>query len=356
MLEHLVQAVGDIKEYRTGQNIHHPLHAMMVIIFLAVACGETSMKGITRFVAESWREIGRILGLKSPPCRTTLRKAINLSGIVFGNDIRGRHVRIDGKILRGTRVGGQQVLLVEAWDGERLIGFESDSPGNEKAAARRVIEALDLAGKVVTLDAGLSDNNILSAVVERGGSYVARVKRNKPLLCDSIEQAFVGVPFQATDTDLAHGRIEVRESTVVDDPETIERIRSVHRVPKLAAVGRTDRVRISKKTGKTEMDACWYVIGPTVPKEEYGRYVREHWEIEAMHCRADVTLNEDRCHSRTTETAVSLAVLRRLGMTVRRLLHPSQDHATALFKCRFNPFRTFERLFNGAKNPAFQPK
>src|SRR5664279_1635513 len=51
MLEHLVQAVGDIKEYRTGQNIHHPLHAMMVIIFLAVACGETSMKGTGQFNA-----------------------------------------------------------------------------------------------------------------------------------------------------------------------------------------------------------------------------------------------------------------------------------------------------------------
>jgi predicted transposase YbfD/YdcC len=276
-------------------------------------------------------------------------------GRVFSREIRGKHVRIDGKILRGTRVNGEQILLVEAWDGTNLVGFESDSPGNEKAAVLRMVERLDLTEKVVTLDAGLSDNNILSAIVARGGSYVARVKGNKPSLCDSIEQAFAGVPCQEGNTDLAHGRIEVRESTVVVDPQVVDWIAAEHRIPELAAVGRTVRERTSKKSGKVEHDVCWFVIGQDVSASEYPHYVREHWEIEAMHCRVDVTLNEDRCHTRTMKTAVSLAVVRRLGLTVRKLLHPSLDHAEALYKCRFHPVRTFQRILKTMKTPALEP-
>lgn len=356
MLTDLIRAVSGIEEYRTGENIHHPLLAMVTVILVAITCGETSAMGISRFAAESWRDIGRHLGLKSPPCRTTLRKVMRLMGLVYGRDIRGRHVRIDGKILRGTRIDGEQVLLVEAWDGDRLVGFETDHPGHEKAAVIRMVALLDLTGKVVTLDAGLSDNNILAAVVKRGGSYVARVKGNKPTLCDSIEQAFVGVPHQTTETDLAHGRIEVRQSTIVDDEPVIRWIAAEHGLPKLAAVGRTVRERISKKTGKIEREQCWYVIGPDVNRSDYARYVREHWEIEAMHCRVDLTLNEDRCHTRTTAAAASLAVLRRLGMTVRKLLYPSLEHANALFKCRFNPYETFRRIANCFGTPGLEPK
>ena len=139
-------------------------------------------------------------------------------------------INLDGKTLLGTIPAGQSkgVHMLAAYlpeEGWVLFQVEVSSWENEIPAAERILQQLDLRGKIVTGDALLTQRELSSQIVEAGGSYVWPVKDNQGRLKEDIEVLFAPescVPgfspshkdFRtATTLDKAHGRIERRTLT-----------------------------------------------------------------------------------------------------------------------------------------------
>ena len=74
---------------------------------------------------------------------------------------------------------------------QTVLGHEaSRSKGLEIPDALKLLERLDLKGKIVTGDAIFCQKSIAAKIVERGGDYVFPVKDNQKTLRQDIETAF----------------------------------------------------------------------------------------------------------------------------------------------------------------------
>ena len=127
-------------------------------------------------------------------------------------------VTIDGKTLRGSIAAGQTrgTHLLAAYllgEGVVLAQVEVDGKENEIKAAPRLLEAIDLRGKVVSGDAMLTQRDLAAQVVAAGGEYLWPVKDNQPQLHDDIATFFANEPEsvpEAVPVEKGHGRIEQR--------------------------------------------------------------------------------------------------------------------------------------------------
>ncbi len=137
-------------------------------------------------------------------------------------------INLDGKSLRGTIPAGQPQgeHLLAAYQpevGVVLLQLAVGSKENEISAAPRLLQALDLSGKIVTGDAMFAQVELSRQVAEGGGDYLWIVKDNQPSVRAEIETLFVSErnssgplehDFQSAQTiDKGHGRLEQRTLT-----------------------------------------------------------------------------------------------------------------------------------------------
>ena len=241
-------------------------------------------------------------------------------------------VAIDGKTLRGSIPAGRTrgVHLMAAYvprEGVVLAQIEVDGKENEIRAAPRLLEAIDLRGKVITADAMLTQRQLSAQVVEAGGEYVWTVKKNQPQLREDIATFFQGGlagetgasdSGSATFMDKGHGRIEKRVLTASDG------LNDYLDWPGAQQVFQLERRFEYIQEGKT---TCETVYGITslgtdqVSPQRLLEIVRTHWEVEnGLHYRRDETLREDWCHLRLGHTQRMMAAINNLvlGLLLRR--------------------------------------
>jgi len=107
----------------------------------------------------------------------------------------GEVVAIDGKTLCGTREAGKKALVhMVSGLGQRhnlvLAQRKVDEKSNEITAIPKLLNALELAGTVVTVDAMGCQREIASLIVEKKADYVLAVKRQSGLLPNRSESHF----------------------------------------------------------------------------------------------------------------------------------------------------------------------
>ena len=134
-----------------------------------------------------------------------------------------RHIAIDGKTMRASKDSegkAEHVLSAFCSSLQTVLGHEaSRSKGLEIPDALKLLERLDLRGKIVTGDAIFCQKSIAAKIVERGGDYVFPVKDNQKTLRQDIETAFNEPVFppvlMESGVEKAHGRIEWRAIDVL---------------------------------------------------------------------------------------------------------------------------------------------
>jgi DDE_Tnp_1-associated/Transposase DDE domain len=103
-------------------------------------------------------------------------------------------VALDGKTLRGIHgdaVPGVHLVAAYAHRaGAVLAQAPSPGKGQELAAARTVLGEIDVAGRVVTGDALLTQRDLCLRIVAGGGAYLLPVDDNQPALLAAVEAAF----------------------------------------------------------------------------------------------------------------------------------------------------------------------
>jgi predicted transposase YbfD/YdcC len=322
-------------------------HKLVDIIFIAVVA--------TLADCDDWEEIEWFAKLKKdwfkkylelpngiPSHDTTERVFSWIDPVLFGKAFRSwiklavgtmpkGVVPIDGKTMRGTKDTEKKALhVVNAWSGENkmILGqVFTDEKSNEMKAIPRILDILDTAGQIVTIDAGGTYKDIAEKVIGKGGDYVLALKKNQPTLFEEVKLFFESeieeskLKAKRNDYNIqsiskpekGHGRIERRTYFMTDN---IDWLSSKEEWSGLRSIGmvhtRTEKV----STGAVSEEDRYFISSLPCEVSRFAYAVRQHWGVESMHWSLDMTFNEDRRRSRKNNSAKNLAGLIRIAYNI----------------------------------------
>jgi predicted transposase YbfD/YdcC len=239
-------------------------------------------------------------------------------------------VAIDGKTSRRShnRKTGQKALhLVSAFatTSRLVLGQEAvDEKSNEITAIPALLERLDLAGALVSIDAMGCNPTIAQSIRDAKADYLLAVKDNQPTLHADIKSYFDTAPCSEVERSETlgkdHGRIEVRAHTVSRAVDWIASERSYPGAPRFPDIATIAMVESRIERGdKIETERRSYISSRALSAERFADAVRSHWAIENnLHWTLDVTFHEDLSRLRAGHGAKNMAVVRHFALNLVR--------------------------------------
>lgn len=322
------------------REVVYPLINVVVIAVCAVISGADDFVAIAKFGRTKHDWFSRFLdltnGIPSHDRFNAIFAAIKpaefekclLSWITALHEVTGGQViAIDGKTLRRSFDAANSkaaIHMVSAWATANHISLGQvvvDAKSNEITAIPRLLEMLELAGAMVTIDAMGCQTQIARQIVEAGADYCLAVKDNQPTLHQGIidffekhvEDDFAGIRMRCHVTDEeGHGRKEARYYMICPVPEDLPH-RS--RWTSLKAIG----VAISDtwRDGKHISENRYYILSKFISARRFADAARSHWSIEnRLHWQLDVTFQEDQCRIRQGHADANFSILRRAALSL----------------------------------------
>ena len=352
----LIEVLAEIPDFRSNHGKRHPLVAILALACSAMLCGYRSYTAIAEWGRHYGEHFVRALGFtRRAPCAATLHTVLRrvdremLEGKLgawaetlldaASDPAEGADaIALDGKTLRGSqKQGAPGVHLLSALAhrvGLTLAQQAVEDKTNEIPVAMDLLRHLLLEGRIVTMDALLTQRQIAQQIVAAGGDYVMVVKANHPQLLEDIETVFALAPIAgeqrtaAATLDLGHGRIEQRGL------QSSDVLAGYSDWPGLAQVFRLERQVILKKTGEVRAEVVAGVTSLAPQRADAARLlalVRSHWQIENQsHWVRDVTFDEDRSQVRCGNIPQVMAALRNTVIGLMRWA----GHANIAAACR----------------------
>jgi predicted transposase YbfD/YdcC len=332
----LIEVLAEIPDCRSNHGKRHPLAAILALACSAMLCGYRSYTAIAEWGRNYGARLTRALGFtRQPPCAATLHTVLRrvdrdeleaklgawAEGVLAGTSAPSEveeGIAVDGKTLRGSqKQGAPGAHLLSALAhrlGLTLAQHAVADATNEIPVALELLCHVVLEGRVVTMDALLTQRQRAQQIVAAGGDYVMLVKDNQPQLREDIETVFALPPIPgetrtvAETVDGGHGRIEQRRL------ETSDVLVGYSDWPGLAQVFHLERQVILKKTGEVREEVVAGVTSLAPERADAARllaFVRGHWHIEnKSHWVRDVTFDEDRSQVRCGSIPQVMAGLR----------------------------------------------
>lgn len=337
---------SQLEDPRIDRKKLHQLLDIIVIAICAVICGAETWVDIENFGKAridwfrkflhlpngiaSHDTFGRVFGLLNAEafeaCFFDWVQAVNQ---VLG----GQLIAIDGKELRRSLdrfLGKKAIHLVSAWaDANRLILTQKkvDSKTNEITAIPELLEALELAGCIITIDAMGCQKDIAEQIVDQQADYILAVKENHEHLYEDMEHVF-GLYLQEPDprpyvadyaktVNKGHGRIDIRECWTLSATFHQSAIRNTGDWKNLNSLVCIRRER--RLAEKTEVTLRYYISSLPPKANRLLHNIRGHWGIEnSVHWVLDVAFNEDQCRVRKEHAPENLAIIRRIALNLLR--------------------------------------
>src|ERR1039457_7124126 len=239
---------AELRDPRVERNREHLLEEILLIAIAAVLSGAESWNDIADYGEDKREWLKTFLTLPSgiPPHDTFNRVFAALApeemerGFVawvssIAKLTAGEVVAIDGKTLRGASEPSKKgpdkkaiVHMVSAWAntnslvlGQRRV----DEKSNEITAIPKLLDALELSGTVVTIDAMGCQRAIAEKIVAKKADYILAVKENQGHLLEEIKDSFQMLTADAVseEIDYGHGRVEQRICSVIADLSLLEK-------------------------------------------------------------------------------------------------------------------------------------
>jgi predicted transposase YbfD/YdcC len=331
----LIEVFSAIPDFRQAQGKRYSLAAILALAAAAMLCGYRSYSAI----AEWGRNYGQVLALAlgfqngKTPCVATLHTIFrHLDKQAFETQLGNwtetvlsttqptelEAEALDGKSLRGSQkqgaLGAHLLSLVSHRLGLTLGQLAVPDKTNEISVAAELLSGLLLKGRVITMDALLTQRKVAEAILMQKGDYVMMAKANQAELRKWIKALFDEPlwlreePQVAESLEVGHGRIEKRElqaSSALSDHELW---------PGLEQVFVIKREVTHQKSGQNSQEAvygCTSLSKERADAEMLLNLVRGHWTIENQsHWVRDVTMDEDRSQVRKGNIPEVMAALR----------------------------------------------
>lgn len=243
---------------------------------------------------------------------------------------QGQVIAIDGKTARRSHdksVGKDAIHMVSAWASENGITLgqrKVDDKSNEITAIPELLDILYVKGCIVTIDAMGCQKKIANKIIAQQADYVLSVKDNQKNLHQDLQDWFAyadKIQFKDLCHDYhkvvskGHGRLEIRECWVIDDPIAFEHIRYYDGWTGLNAIVRVRRER--RIHDQIQSETVYYITSLEPDAERILTATRLHWSIEnQLHWVMDVTFNEDQMRTRQGHSAQNLIVLRNMALNI----------------------------------------
>lgn len=197
-----------LEDPRDIRGKRHNLIDILIMTIYGILCGFTDFVNIADFLKLKEDYFTELLGLKygtpSHDCLNRVfaiidpKKIMNLfiewiKEIVKEN---GGFVAIDGKAIRSVtdKINNGNIpyivstFLTDIWVSVGQV--KVDDKSNEITAIPELLDLLNIKGKIVTIDAIGTQENIINKIVEKGASFALKVKNNQSNLLDDIKTYF----------------------------------------------------------------------------------------------------------------------------------------------------------------------
>jgi predicted transposase YbfD/YdcC len=250
----------------------------------------------------------------------------------------GPTIAIDGKSVRGSRTGGAAMVhLVSAChtaSGLTLGQVRTAAKSNEITAIPELLDAIDVKGATVTIDALGCQRSIAAKIRERGAEFILSAKDNQATLAQAAQSLFDhsvrdverGLLQHDITLDKGHSRLETRRCVVAHDVSALpESIRQDWPDLKTAIMVESTREFINgRHQGQASTERRYYISSAVFDAREFNRRIRQHWHIENQsHWVLDVVFGEDDARIHVGHGAQNFAILRRIVLNLLK-----QDTAT----------------------------
>ena len=350
----LVAAFAGLSDPRQSAKVLYPLPEIMLLLLCATLAGADDFVEIAVWGEQNLGFLRCLLPFQHGiPSHDTLGEVIAmLDSAVFRDCFTGwvaglrkpvpeavgpEVIAIDGKTSRRSharRKGREPLHLLSAWAcRQRLVlGQQAvDGKSNEITAIPLLLERLELAGALVTIDAIGTQTAIAEIIRGRGGDYLLALKAHRPLTLAEVETYFANPPPGGVEThqtvDADHGRIETRRHSVCHQVDWLfsdRRYPGEPRFPDLAMIAMVESA--CERDGRVERERRYYLSSARLSAETFARAVRAHWGIEnQLHLTLDVVFRDDLARLRTGRGPENMAVIKHFALNLLRQAKPTRS-------------------------------
>jgi predicted transposase YbfD/YdcC len=342
ILPTIEQHFGDLTDPRIDRTKLHTLMNILVMALCAVIAGADNWEDVEEFGNTKLEWFLKFLELPNgiPSHDTFTRVFARLDPEQFqacfiswvravSELVNAQVIAIDGKVLRRSHdkgIGKAAIDMVSAYAtaNHLVLGqVKVDEKSNEITAIPQLLEALEVAGCIVTIDAMGCQTDIAEKIIGGEGEYVLGLKENQANLYTDVERLFADLedsqytayPFDYERTvNKDHGRIEIRECWTISDIEVLRHLRGFANWKNLLTVS---RIRSQRWIGEEKSCEDRYHIASISGAKRILASVRSHWGIEnELHWVLDMAFDEDHCRVRKDHGAENFAVLRHIALNL----------------------------------------
>lgn len=322
-------------------NKRHLLVDIINIAICAVICGADDWEAVEEFGKDKQDWFEQFLELPHGiPSHDTFRRVFAVLDAeqfrtrfvewmkAVHEKTEGQIVPIDGKMLRRSHdkaLGKKAIHMVSAWavENQLVLGqVKVDDKSNEITAIPQLLDLLEIAGCIVTIDAMGCQKEISKKIIGKDADYALALKENQGGLYEDVQElfsyaeetGFADCDYHKT-VEKGHGRIEIRECWTISSAEYMPYLRNLSDWANLRTIVMVKRER---RLGiKVEIEVKYYISSLLSSAQHILSVIRGHWGIEnQLHWVLDIAFREDECRLRKGNGAQNFAVLRHIALNL----------------------------------------
>lgn len=326
---------AEVSDFRVKGRCLHELTDILLIVLLGTLADCSDFPEIEDYAKDKEaflrEELGLLL-LSGIPSEDTLSRVVRfLKPTELEKSLRSackeiletveqKHIRIDGKEMRGTIPFGKKhatVQVVSAWLSEESISFgqvEVAKKSNEITAIPRLLEALDCEGGIITIDAIACQKTIVEKIIEKKADYIIALKENQGELFQQIneylEKNKAHLPcYSQLNKDHSRG-----EKRVVYSAKKANYLEATDDWKNLNTIVLVESTRLVNQKETTHKRIYISSLTHDSP-QRYADLIRGHWGIEnKLHWHLDLTFGEDDSRVRKDNGPMNLNIFRKFGL------------------------------------------
>lgn len=334
IMERLMDFASSVPDFRRlGKgNIRHKLSDIIILMIFARASkcvGRSEIIEFGRYNLNKFLKLGMLKnGVPSEATLCRVEQGIDDTALAdrmqaFMEAFHGKLSKagkeiicVDGKSERGTVLeNGRNPDIVSAYSYNTGITLATEAcreKSNEIKAIPRLIDKIDISGKIVTADAMFMQKSVVDRIRKNGGDFLIELKANQPSLRYGVEDRLKGhIPVYSYTEEpvLGHGRIETRTYRVFDG---LDIIADKEKWGGNMTIIEYESETVKKSSGAQTSEKRLYVSSLPASTPALGSLVRNHWSIESMHWALDFNLLQDKIKRKSARAARNLDTIQRI--------------------------------------------